>query len=319
MDVYRVDKEGRSAKSKSLEGIRLRDDALVWVDAEDPSPEELVSLREFFDIHPLALEPVGEARSIPRVKEFADHLLVAWEFPRDDPATESIETTAVYIVLGKNYLVTLHRDAIPEISSIFEKLDGGEAGTLRRHPAFLLYSILDESVEEFFPLVESLKEGIDAYMDRLVADGGGKGLDQVMHYKHRNMALRRTVSSLRDVVMRLARRELALIPEDMVVYFLDIYDHLTRIYLETDNNSDLISSLLDIHLNVISNRLNVTMKRLTAIATFFMPATFLAGIYGMNFAHMPEINWYYGYLYFWIAIIVITLVMFLVGKRQDWL
>lgn len=253
------------------------------------------------------------------MKEFADHLLVAWEFPRDDPATESIATIPTYIVLGKNYLVTLHRDAVPEISSWFQKLDAMETEASRRHPAFILYAILNESVEEFFPLVESLKEGIDAYMDRLVADGGGKGLDQVMHYKHRNMALRRTVSSLRDVVMRLARRELALIPEEMVIYFLDVFDHLTRIYLETDNNSDLISSLLDIRLNVIGNRLNVTMKRLTAIATFFMPATFLAGIYGMNFAHMPETTWYYGYLYFWIAIIVITLVMYFMGKRQDWL
>jgi len=100
---------------------------------------------------------------------------------------------------------------------------------------------------------------------------------------------------------------------------MDVYERLARLTMEVESNSDLVSSSLDIHLNAVSNRLNITMKRLTAIATFFMPATFIAGVYGMNFAHIPEYKWYYGYLYFWVLLVVITFVMVLIAKRQDWL
>ncbi len=317
MKVYNVYRNGISGRASDLAGISLGDCELLWVEAEDPDEDELSLLREFFSLHPLVLEMAREAQAIPRMQEFEDHILVAWEFARDDPTTENIETVPVYMVLGGNYLLTLHADAIPEISSIFDKL-GADPRMSHRHPAFILYAIMDEAVDQLFPLVEELKDRIDAYTDELLADGG-KGLGEVMHYKHRNMALRRTVSALRDVVMRLARRDLALVPEDLNAYLMDVFDHLTRIYLETDNNSDLITSALDIHLGVVSNRLNVTMKRLTAVATFFMPATFLAGVYGMNFAHLPEVHWYYGYLFFWLLVIVLTAALFFVARRQDWL
>jgi magnesium transporter len=186
------------------------------------------------------------------------------------------------------------------------------------HPAFFLYTIMNVSVEEWFPMVEGLKEQIDAYLEDMLADDKSSDVSTVMALKHSNMAVRRTISALRDVTMRLARRDLATIPDELGVYLMDVYDRLTRLYLEVDNNTDLISSSLDIHLSVVSNRLNVTMKRLTAVATFFMPATFLAGVYGMNFRHFPEINWYWGYLYFWIAIVVITMAMFVLARRQDW-
>ena len=309
--------DGISGKRGNLQGISLADCRMVWVDVENPGADELRLLQEFFSLHPLAVEAAGEKQSLPRMQEFPDQILVAWEFPRDDPHTEVIEACPVYLILGGNFLVTMHPAKVPEIDSLYDKL-GVDTDTSHHQPAFLLYTVMDESVEEFFPLVETLKEDIDAYMDELLADGG-RDLGRVMHYKHRNMAVRRTVSSLRDVVIRLTRRDLPLIPAELSVYLMEIFDLLTRIYLETDNNSDLISSLLDIHLNMISNRLNVTMKRLTAIATFFMPATFLAGIYGMNFQHMPELGWYYGYLFFWVVIIVVTLAMFLYGRRQDWL
>jgi magnesium transporter len=140
-----------------------------------------------------------------------------------------------------------------------------------------------------------------------------------MSLKHRNMSMRRAVYALRDVVMRLAGRDLPLIPDELSVYLMDVYERLIRLSLEVESNSDLVSSSLDIHLNAVSNRLNITMKRLTAIATFFMPATFLAGVYGMNFVHLPEIHWLYGYLYFWVLILVISVAMAVVAKKQNWL
>ena len=318
MDVYFVDKQGRSAETDSLEGVVLADCKLVWVDVKDPSLEERKYLRDFFDLHPLTAETPLEAETVPRVVEFAGHIFMIWNLLRDRPETEKVEITSLYIILGDNYIITAHLEDVHEIATMFKRLRD-ESRPRRDHPAYFLYAIMNVSVEEWFPMVEGLKDDIDSYMEEMLSDDESGDVGTVMALKHKNMAVRRTLSALRDTVMRLARRDLATVPDELIVYLMDIYDRLTRLYLEVDNNSDLISSSLDIHLSVVSNRLNVTMKRLTAIATFFMPATFLAGVYGMNFIHMPEYHWYYGYLFFWVLIIILTVVMVLIARKQEWL
>jgi magnesium transporter len=317
MQVYYVKKDDTAGQADSLEGVVLADCKLVWVDVKDPSLEDRKYLRDYFDLHPLTAETPLEVETVPRVVEFSGHIFMIWNLLRDRPETEKVEITSLYIILGDNYLITAHVEDVHEIDTMFKKLRD-EKRPRRDHPAFFLYAIMNVSVEEWFPMVERLKDDIDTYMEDMLADEGSGDISTVMALKHKNMAVRRTLSALRDAVMRLARRDLVTVPDDLIVYLMDIYDRLTRLYLEVDNNSDLISSSLDIHLSVVSNRLNATMKRLTAVATFFMPATFLAGVYGMNFIHMPEYKWYFGYLYFWIAIVVITLAMFFIARRQDW-
>jgi magnesium transporter len=205
----------------------------------------------------------------------------------------------------------------PELDRVLENLEK-EPSLYKEHPAPVIYSILDTAVDEYFPLVEDMTEKIDTYMENLLVDQGVGDLKTILAIKHRNMAARRMIAAHRDVVMQLARRDIPFIPEDLSVYIIDVYDHLVRIGAEVENNSDLISSSLDIHLNAVSNRLNVTMKRLTTIATIFMPLTFLVGLYGMNFRHMPELTWRYGYLLAWIALIIITIVMIIIAKVKDW-
>jgi magnesium transporter len=316
--VYIIDQAGESRDAGSLEGVELEQCKMVWMDAISPDDDNRRRIQDFFDIHPLAMEISRKTMDVPRVQEFDGHVLVIWNFLNDIPETDKVETVSLYMILGGNYLVTIHVEAIPEMDAIFKKLM-----TMKQihheQAAFFLYNIMNVAVEEYFPLVEDLEEKIDAYMDNLISDQNVGDLDTVMTLKHRNMAIRRTIYALRDVVMRLAGRDFIVVPEELSVYLMDVYERLSRLSVEVDNNSDLISSSLDIHLNAVSNRLNVTMKRLTAVATFFMPATFLAGIYGMNFAHMPETTWYFGYLFFWIFIIVITIVMVLVARKQDWL
>jgi len=317
MKVYLIDKQGTPSQGDSLEGIVLADCKLIWVDIKDPSLEDRKYLRDFFDLHPLTAENPLEVETVPRVSEFSGHIFMIWNLLRDRPETEKVEITSLYMILGDNYLITAHVEDIHEIDTMFKKLRD-ENRPRRDHPAYFLYAIMNVSVEEWFPMVEGLKDEIDTYMEEMLEDDESGDISTVMSLKHKNMAVRRTLSALRDTVMRLARRDLASVPDELIVYLMDIYDRLTRLYLEVDNNSDLISSSLDIHLSVVSNRLNVTMKRLTAIATFFMPATFLAGVYGMNFIHMPEYKWYYGYLFFWVVIIVITVAMFFLARRQEW-
>lgn len=324
MRIYAIGNDGASHQYDGLEGLSMADCKLVWVDVVDPSPEERSRLRDFFGLHPLLVEVKLDAETVPRVQEFNGHLFVVWNMLRGKPGTDKtgktdkMEGVSLYMVMGDDFLITAHVEDVPEVDAMFRRLQG-EGMPRRQHPAYFLYTIMNISVEEWFPLVEALKDDIDTYMEDMLADTKSGDVGTVMALKHRNMASRRIISALRDVVMRLARRDLEVIPDELSVYLMDVYDRLTRLYLEVDNNSDLISSSLDIHLSMVSNRLNVTMKRLTAIATFFMPATFLAGVYGTNFVHVPEYKWYFGYLFFWIAIVVITVIMFAIGRKQDWL
>ncbi len=318
MKIYIVDKAGESSDAGSLDGVDLEQCKLIWLDATDPGDDERQRIQDFFDIHPLAMGISRKTEDVPRVQEFDGHVLVIWGFIHAEQPTDKIETISLYMVLGGNYLVTIHVKDIPEMDAIFEKLMKMKQ-IHHQQAAFLLYNIMNVAVEEYFPVVEEVEERVDVYMENLISDQKASDLSTVMSLKHRNMSVRRTVYAMRDLVMRLAGRDLPVIPEELNAYLMDVYERLARLSIEVDNNSDLISSSLDIHLSAVSNRLNVTMKRLTAVATFFMPATFLAGVYGMNFVHLPEIHWYYGYLFFWILILVITVVMAFIAKRQDWL
>ncbi|MBK5093909.1 MAG: magnesium/cobalt transporter CorA [Actinobacteria bacterium] len=317
MRIYLQDKTGVVIEPASLQEVGLPECKLLWVDLEKPSSEELALIGRFFDIHPVALEECQKEETLPKVQEFANHLFIIWDFLRDDPSTEKLETSSLCMFLGANYLVTIHKEPAPEFDRVLDNLEK-EPSLYKEHPAPVLYSILDTAVDEYFPLVEDLTEKIDTYMESLLLDQGVGDLKTILTIKHRNMAARRMITAHRDVVMKLARRDIPFIPEGLSVYIMDVYDHLVRIGTEVENNSDLISSSLDIHLNAVSNRLNVTMKRLTTIALVFMPLTFLVGLYGMNFRHMPEIGWRYGYLLVWIMLLVIAIVMIIIARVKDW-
>ena len=168
------------------------------------------------------------------------------------------------------------------------------------------------------PDLARLIEKIDGYVDDIVEDKNIGDVKLILAYKQTNMALRRVILSHRDVVLKLTRRDMAFIPAEVQLYILDVYDHLARQSIDVEANTDLISSSLDIHLNAVNNRLNVSMKRLTAIATIFMPLTFLTGLYGMNFRHMPELSWRYGYLAAWGVLLLIAVVMIVILKKKHW-
>lgn len=320
MRIYLQDKSGKASEPATLREVTLEDCKLLWVDLQQPTPEdpeELDIIGGFFNVHPLAIHDFQSGVSNPKVQEFDNHVFIVWNLLRDNPSTEKLETSSLNMFLGENYLVTIHAEAVPELEDIHEKLMK-DSSLFRQHPAPLLYSILDTSVDEYFPLVEQLTDSIDNYMEKLLSDEGLGELKTLLELKHRNMSIRRMVAAHRDVLLKLVRRDIPFIPEDLSVYLMDVYDHLVRIGTEVDNNTDLVSSSLDIHLNMVSNRLNVTMKRLTTIATIFMPLTFLVGLYGMNFRYMPELGWKYGYLFAWLVLALIAATMIIIARRKGW-
>lgn len=314
--VFVVDNEGQACLRASLEEAQAGSYRLLWIDLEGPTSLEIAAMRERFRLHPVVLSQVGAALPVPKMQEFEDYLYIVWDFNRDLKETEHLEVEGLYMVLGPDYLITAHRDGLEELDDLFERLQANPARYT--HPAALLYGILEPAVDEYFPGVDALTERIDEYTEELVSDSRTGDLSTILELKHHNMAYRRAVYAHRDVVIKLSRRDIDLIPNEWDVYLIDIYDRLAKVAAEVEYNAEQISSALDIHMSAVSNSLNKTMKRLTVVATFFMPATFLVGLYGMNFQSMPEFAWRYGYSFFWAVLLVITVVMVYIGKKQDW-
>lgn len=317
MWIYQQGEDGRIAHPPTPDQSDFKGAALIWIDIDDTSGERFDQVAAAIGAHALAIEQCRGDASVPKITEFPNHLFITWSFLRDSPETDKLETTTLRIFLGRNYIVTVHGQAMPELQKIHDKLEQ-DPSMYRGQPASILYSVLDCAVDAYFPLVEGLTDTIDGYMESLLSDEGVGDLQTILLQKHRNMAVRRVVAQHRDVVMKLAGRDTPYVPEGLTIYMIDIYDHLIRITAEVDNNADLISASLDIHLNMVSNRLNVTMKRLTAIATIFMPLTFLVGLYGMNFRHMPELSWKFGYLAAWLVLIAIGVGMYILLKKKGW-
>jgi magnesium transporter len=316
MRILVVDNEDKVCQRASLEECKAGEYKLLWIDLEGPSSQEIELMRQRFGLHPVVFAQLGVTLPVPKMQEFEDYLYIVWDFLRDKSETEHLEVDGLYLVLGKDYLVTAHRDGLEELDRLPERIRGNPAKY--DHPAGLLYGILEPAVDAYFPMVDTLTDRIDMYTEELVSDKNVGDLSTILDLKHHNMAYRRAVYAHRDVLIKLSRRDLDLIPDKWDVYLIDIYDRMAKVAAEVEYNAEQISSALDIHMSAVSNRLNKTMKRLTVVATFFMPATFLVGLYGMNFNSMPEVTWHYGYIFFWVVLVVISVVMVIIGRKQDW-
>jgi magnesium transporter len=210
--------------------------------------------------------------------------------------------------------VTVHQDPLAGLNDIWNK--NKEDHELYQHqPGLALYAILDNAVDAYFPIVEGITNSVDDYQDMLISGQAAGDIETIMAQKHRNMAMRRIAVAHHDVILKLGRRDMPFIPADISIYIMDIYDLLVRVLNEVDSNADLITASMDIHLNMVSNRLNEIMKKLTIVATIFLPLTFLTGLFGMNFKYMPELGWRYGYLFAWVAFFVIGIATYMIAKR----
>jgi len=313
MRVYYEKNDGGVSRGNSLDGIALDDCRLLWIDMEDPPGEEVELAGAFVGAHPVALNTVIREGALPKLQEFGDHLFLTWYFARDRGGDGGPETSTLFAFLGRNFLLTIHREALAGLDDVWNKLEA-DSELYRHQPALALYAVLDNSVDEYFPIVEDIANSIDSYQDLLMSGQAPRGLETVIAQKHRNMSMRRLVTMHHDVILKLGRRDTPFIPGEISVYMMDVYDLLVRVASEIDTNADLITASMDIHLNVVSNRLNEVMKKLTIVATIFLPLTFLTGLFGMNFKYMPELGWRYGYLMAWIAFFVIAVITYFLAR-----
>ena len=274
---------------------------VVWVDfLGETVPEiELASdiLLNDFTFHRLTVEDCVETRNQPKVEAFADYLYFIVHAVKPDVTSASNFTTKELDgFLGDNYLVTFHIERFKSIKKIKEQIRI-RTFACERGPAYLLHQILDHIVDLYMPVIDDFEDAINSFEDRvfLMTKADNKILEEIMDLRRSVVRLKRISSRQMDVLQRMSHGEFPQIPTPILPFYRDLYDHLLRISDLSESYRDLVNSLFDIHFNVTANRTNDIMKFLTIFSAIWLPLSFIAGVYGMNFEYMPEIKSHYGY------------------------
>jgi magnesium transporter len=292
-------------------------DSLLWFDITAPKPDDMRLLQDELGLHPLALEEAITPHPRPKAAEFPGFYLMVM-YAVDRLPEEPVHLREVVIYIGSRFLVTAHREAFPEIDECVRRWQANTA--LRRESiAAPVYSLLDTLVDGYFPVIDAIAEQVDALEDRLFAgEGDATQSSGLFTQKKDLLALRRVVAGERDALNLLLRQDVPLFAESILLYFQSVYDNLVRLTESIDTYRDLLSSAMDMHLTVLSNRMNRVMKTLTIVSTMLMSASLIAGVYGMNFAHMPELHWRYGYFGALGAMALVTGGLALFFRRIKW-
>lgn len=293
---------------------------VIWVDMEQPTEADEQVLLNVFNFHPLTVEDCRENRHYPKIEEFPGYLYFIVHGVRADTSPDHFNTIELDGFLGRNYVITYHHEMFRSINNVKQLLRTSPVACRRGAP-FLLYQILDQIVDYYSPVLDDFDERIDQLEDDIftLKSPNNEILAVIMDLKRGVLRLRRISSKQMEILYRMSRGEFALIDQQMLPFYRDIYDHLIRVTDLAESYRDLISGALEAYLSVVSNRLNEIMKVLTIFSAVMLPLTFIAGVYGMNFDNMPELHTHYGYYTAWGLMIAVATGMLSLFWKRGWI
>ena len=295
-------------------------DTITWVIVDGLQDVSIIdAIGQHFDIHALVLEDILNTHQRPKFEEFNDYLYIVLKAISLGKEDFTIEYEQISLLILKNFVFTFMEKPDGLFDPILNRLDNDKSQMRNLGADFLAYVIMDTIVDEYFALQDTFDELIESVEDTLLTDPSSQTLSTIQKIKRELIFLRRSVSPLRELLAAIQRCESPLLNEKTRRYFGDIYDHAIRVIEAIESYRDLIAGMLDIYLSSVSNKMNETMKVLTVFASIFIPLTFIAGVYGMNFEYMPELKWRWSYPVLWLIFIGVS--AFLLGyfKKKKWL
>lgn len=294
--------------------------SVTWVDIEGVHDiQALEKIGLCFGLHPLVMEDILNTDQRPKIEDYGDYLYIVLRMLSREKETGEIMSEQVSLILGENFVLSIQEGAKGDVfEPVRNRIRNGKGQIRRLGADYLAYSLIDAVVDNYFIILETIGERIELLEETLISDPGPETLRLIHNLKREMIYLRKSVWPLREVVSGMQRRDSTLIREGTGYYLRDVYDHTIQVIDTIETFRDMLSGMLDIYLSSISNRTNAVMKVLTVIATIFIPLTWIVGIYGMNFKHMPELEWQYGYLLAWLAMIAISVGMVVYFKIRKW-
>jgi magnesium transporter len=319
---YEADQLAEQTPADMEEVFALRDAPTTsWINIDGVHDMEVVrKLGEHFKIHPLTLEDVVNTAQRPKLEEFDDYLFVVLKMLRHDDAGR-VHAEQVSLVVGANFLLSFQESEGDVFDAVRDRIRKGQGRIRRSGSAYLAYALIDCVVDHYFLVLEQLSETIETLEGQLydAIDDGMDLLHEIYRLKQDMIYLRKQIWPLRETLGHLHKTENPLVPEKTKVFFSDVYDHLIQALEIVESLHAVLSGLQDLYLSMSSQRMNEVMKVLTIIATIFIPLSFVAGIYGMNFEVMPELKWRWGYFAVWGLFAAIMGGMLVYFKRRKWL
>ncbi|MBI2238003.1 MAG: magnesium/cobalt transporter CorA [Actinobacteria bacterium] len=289
----------------------------LWLDIEGPTEADLAMIQEEFSLHPLAIEDAKHREQRPKVDVFQDSFSVVLYGLALDERDELVESE-MHAFAGARFLVTLRFSPAFDLTGVIERWDRQPELT-SEGGGFLLYALLDEVVDGYFTVIDRYEDLADEIEDRVFAEEADPEVQQdIFRLKREVVAFRRLVIPLREV-LDLVQEQPGFVTQVLGPYYRDVADHVIRVLEFTDNVRELLTAALEAQLSQVSNRLNVIMKQLTSWAAIVLVPTLIAGIYGMNFANMPELDWRFGYPMALGLMVASAAVLYRVFKKRDWL
>lgn len=307
-------------ESSSINDINehLKKSSKIWVDIECPSDEELKILENTFKFHPLAIEDCIHKIQRSKVDKFDDYYFLILNAFKGRNIKRHFTYIELYVFMSEKYIVTVRWEHLKIIDNVYKRIHDSEH-MFKKGTDFILYTIFDEIVDEYYPLTDSVEDKIDDIEERAISNPSIEIQNEILTIKRNIIKMRKILSPQREVINMLLRHEYTLISDENRMYFMDVFDHLLRIFDLLDTYQDLLSGTLELYMSQISNRMNSVMKVLTIITTIMMPLTVITGIYGMNFVNMPELHFKYGYFIVLIGMVIIILLEVIYFKKKKWM
>ena len=276
--------------------FRDQPDINLWINVDGLDRVDIIEkLGNYFDIHPLTLEDVLNTGQRPKTEDYGSYIYTVLKMILLDTEKEEIILDQVSIIVGPNYILSFQEREGDVFDLLRERFENPASRLRKSGVDYLAYSLIDAVIDNYFLILEHFGEKIEDLEEELIIQPKPETLKAVLKYKRDLILLRKSVWPLRELINGLQRIESELIRETTRIYLRDIYDHTIQVIDSVEDFRDILSSMVDVYLSSVSYRMNDVMKVLTVIATIFIPLTFIAGVYGMNFEYMPELRWRWGY------------------------
>jgi magnesium transporter len=296
VDAFILDGDA-TKRTSDLGEIRaaLESKKTTWLDLHEHTPEVDALLTGTLQVHGLTIEDIWSDRPSPKIDEFSSYIYVCVQTLKRKG--DDLLHCELDLVIGPHFVVT-HDDAQATVKALRDEILRSPRLLVRGAP-WIAHAILDRLVDAYLPVIDGFDDDVEELEDEVLAKAGtregNRVLARILDLKRSLQSLRRIALHQREVLLRLSRGEFSVFPQEILPYMRDVHDHFVRVGDLADSYRDLVTSALDAYLSVQSNRMNEVMKTLTLISTVMLPLTFIAGVYGMNFDHMPELHWTYGY------------------------
>lgn len=299
----------------------LRDQPTVtWINIDGVHDTALMEkIGIYFGIHPLTLEDILNTGHRPKQESFEGYLYIVLKMLDLDERTHEVVSEQVSIVIGDRYLLSFQEKPGDVFAAVRDRVRRGKGRIRSRGCDYLAYALLDAVVDQYFLILEKAGDATEALEEELLTDPDARILERLHDLKGNMIYLRKQVWPMRELVGGLTKEAVSPLKEGTRVFLADVYDHTVQINDTIESYRDLLNGMADLYLSMASHKMNEVMKLLTIVSTIFIPVTFVAGVYGMNFAFMPELQWRYGYAAVWGVMILVAAALLLFFKKKKWI